>query len=351
MRPIKPRHTDLLETTDSRTEKDDTVAGSKIRCYYDGQRVLLEVDDSNNDERAYIYGNYIDEVLIMTDLSVQGEPDYYYAHDHLYSVVALFVDDDGPPDTIVTERYEYDAYGKVRIMDASYGARTSSSYDNPYYFTGRRRDALDTSGAFKIYYYRARYYDAETGRFLQRDPAQYVDGLNLYFYALNNPIGFVDAMGLSSYCGPLFGDGDRRWVVPPISDPDDRTESEGREDDIEDDDYWDDIYCMPRPPWWQPPKKMPSPPQPPTYPKVKDPGYPTPIPGEPGIPELPERHPPWSLILELIEGMGELFLNPPILVVPYFFFPPEYWPEDEYQNLCYQVPQEPGWATSGTSNH
>ena len=183
-----------------RFEKDDAVAGSKIRCYYDGQRVLLETDDSDNDERAFVYGNYIDEVLIMTDLSVQGEPDYYYAHDHLYSVVALFVDDDGPPDTIVTERYEYDAYGKVRIMDASYGARTSSSHSNPYYFTGRRRDSLDSNN-FKIYYYRARYYDAETGRFLTKDPLGYVDGLNLYEYVRSKPVQLRHPSGL----GPTFG--------------------------------------------------------------------------------------------------------------------------------------------------
>ena len=38
----------------------------------------------------------------------------------------------------VVERYEYDVYGKCRIMDASYNSRSTSSYENVYLFTGRR---------------------------------------------------------------------------------------------------------------------------------------------------------------------------------------------------------------------
>jgi len=54
--------------------------------------------------RSFAYGNYVDEVLIM---SVNGSPVYsyfkYYVHDHLYSPVAL-TNSAGS----VEERYEYD---------------------------------------------------------------------------------------------------------------------------------------------------------------------------------------------------------------------------------------------------
>ncbi len=35
------------------------------------------------------------------------------------------------------------------------------------------------------------------GRFLERDPAGFVDGLNLYAYVINNPLQFLDPFGLT----------------------------------------------------------------------------------------------------------------------------------------------------------
>lgn len=66
------------------------------------QRVLLETDydsgtQSETDMRYFVYGNYIDEVLVMADIdggavNTITDGDYYYGHDHLYSVAALFDD-------------------------------------------------------------------------------------------------------------------------------------------------------------------------------------------------------------------------------------------------------------------
>jgi uncharacterized protein RhaS with RHS repeats len=41
-------------------------------------------------------------------------------------------------------------------------------------------------------------YSATLGRFLQRDPAGYVGGLNLYAYVMNNPLRYLDPEGLTS---------------------------------------------------------------------------------------------------------------------------------------------------------
>jgi RHS repeat-associated protein len=65
-----------------------------------------------------------------------------------------------------------------------------------YGYTGREPDA---SG---LVYYRARYYDPSVGRFTQRDPVGYLDGLNRYAYVGNNPINFTDPHGLTAQ-GPL----------------------------------------------------------------------------------------------------------------------------------------------------
>ena len=178
-----------------RIEMVDAVAGSTMRYYYDDQRVLLETDATGTeaDVRYFVYGNYIDEVLLMTDVDSTNavtDGDYYYGHDHLYSVTVLF-DDDGN----VVERYEYDAYGTVRVMDASYGSRTASVYGNSYLYTGRRLDTFD-GGSLTLYCYRARIYDAQTGRFMQRDPLEYQESMNLYEYVDSMPTMMVDPYGL-----------------------------------------------------------------------------------------------------------------------------------------------------------
>ena len=61
-------------------------------------------------------------------------------------------------------------------------------------FTGRRFDPESGN-----YYYRARIYSPELGRFLQTDPLGYVDGLNLYAYVGNNPLNWVDPYGLYAF--------------------------------------------------------------------------------------------------------------------------------------------------------
>ncbi len=53
-------------------------------------KIAIEDDGQNEEQRDFVYGNYLDEVLIMIDSS--GD-DHYYAHDHLFSPVALIADD------------------------------------------------------------------------------------------------------------------------------------------------------------------------------------------------------------------------------------------------------------------
>ena len=65
------------------------------------------------------------------------------------------------------------------------------TFVQPYTFTAREYD-IETG----LYYYRARYYDQTTGRFLQTDPIGITAGLNFYNYVGNNPIRYIDPLGL-----------------------------------------------------------------------------------------------------------------------------------------------------------
>jgi|GEM_PF-2984866 len=144
--------------------------------------------------------------VIMTD---DSDAEHYYAHDHIFSVVAL-IEDDGD----VEERYEYDAYGKPTISNAGFTQTyDTSQFGNPYMFTSRRVDSLDTDD-LQLQYNRNRYYDYHTGRWLTHDPLGYVDGMNLYQYVNSNPITNFDPYGLYL---PPYGPDASTGVIHGIS--------------------------------------------------------------------------------------------------------------------------------------
>ena len=97
------------------------------------------------------------------------------------------------------EVYRYDVFGRTAVYDgAGRRRRAASAVGNPYFFTGRRLDEETRTAGFNgLYYFRARVYHPELGRFLQTDPLGYIDSMNLYQYGLNNPLYWSDPYGLS----------------------------------------------------------------------------------------------------------------------------------------------------------
>jgi RHS repeat-associated protein len=75
-------------------------------------------------------------------------------------------------------------YGKATLIGSELG--------NMRLFTGREFDE-----EIGLYYNRARYYDADLGRFISRDPIGVADNVDLYSYTANNPVNSVDRSGLS----------------------------------------------------------------------------------------------------------------------------------------------------------
>ncbi len=149
--------------------------------FYDNSRVIEEKDELGNREASYIYGYWVDDLLLMN----RNNQDYFY-HKNSLGSVSFLTNAFGNP----VEQYEYDPYGNVSILDTAGVVLNDSAFDNPYLYTGRRLD--QETG---LYYYRARYYNAQHGRFLQRDPLGYVDGYNLYEYVRSNPLNRWDPFG------------------------------------------------------------------------------------------------------------------------------------------------------------
>ncbi|MDH5668631.1 MAG: hypothetical protein OEY86_11520 [Nitrospira sp.] len=148
--------------------------GQTKRYVYDGEDILLEYDGANVLQARYTHGPGIDEPIAVT----KGGATFFYHQDGLGSVTDL-TDATGA----TAKSYAYDAYGNI--------LESPGTLAQPYTYTGREFD--QESG---LYYYRARAYDSSIGRFLQEDPIGIAGSLNVYLYALANPLSFVDPDGL-----------------------------------------------------------------------------------------------------------------------------------------------------------
>jgi RHS repeat-associated protein len=89
----------------------------------------------------------------------------------------------------LAQTYTFDSFGK---QIASNGSLT-----NPFQYTARE---FDTETG--LCYYRARYYDPATGRFISEDPVTFTGGIDFYPYVENNPIEFRDVFGLQALRKP-----------------------------------------------------------------------------------------------------------------------------------------------------
>lgn len=164
----------------------------ETRYFYDDARIVEEQTPLGPTLATYVYGNYIDEILTMD----RAGRTFYYHQNSLWSVAAIT-----NSAALVVERYNYDAYGLPIIQDGAGNplplnpwGTPNSPVGNSWMFTGRQFN--EETG---LYFYRARYHDPIKGRFLQRDPLRYMDGMNLYEYVKGNPINLVDPNGLATF--------------------------------------------------------------------------------------------------------------------------------------------------------
>jgi len=136
----------------------------------------------------YLRGVVIDEVINGYHYDWPAkEKNLTFHHDHLNSVTAVTGHDGTTVETA--------SYGPFGNMISETGpALNGGEVANKLRYTGREFDR-ETG----LYYYRARYYDPELGRFYTEDPLGFHAGINFYAYVNNNPLNANDPTGLFEF--------------------------------------------------------------------------------------------------------------------------------------------------------
>jgi len=154
-----------------------TVGGVVTQYLLDGNEEIAELDGAGTVLRRYITGPQIDDRIARAEGNAISNPTKFYYHvNHQGSVLATT----NAAGTL-QQQITYDEYGNSNT------AVTGEQFR----YTGRRFDS-ETG----LYYYRARYYAPQLGRFLMTDPVGYASDLNLYAYVGNDPTDLVDPTGL-----------------------------------------------------------------------------------------------------------------------------------------------------------
>jgi RHS repeat-associated protein len=172
---------------------EKTAVGSGVSFKYDpfGRRIYKS-SSSSTSVYAYDHDNLIEET------NGAGAVGARYAQDRRLDE-PLAVLRSG-----TTSYYEADGLGSVTSLSNSVGAlaqtytfdsfgnqtASSGSLTNSLRYTGREFDT-ETN----LYFYRARYFDPQAGRFVSEDSMGPNEGPNLYGYVSNNPVTNADPSG------------------------------------------------------------------------------------------------------------------------------------------------------------
>ena len=143
---------------------------------YDRDNLIETANASGTEVASYTHTRNIDEPL--AELRSGGAS--YYEADGLGSITSL-----STSAGTIANTYTYDSLGNL--------ANFTGTLRNPFQYTGREFDP-ETG----LYYYRARYFDQNVGRFNSEDPIRFKGGNNFYEYAYNNPVKVTDPRGLQA---------------------------------------------------------------------------------------------------------------------------------------------------------
>jgi len=178
-------------------------AGSNTRHFFYSiawQMLEERINTATSAVRQYVWSiAYIDAMVLRDDNSTSGNLGIsgsglgrrlYVQQDANWNVTALL-----NTSGAVQERVVYDPYGNNLFLDAS-GSPTTDSFTWIYLHQGGRLE-LNTG----LYLFRSRDYSSLLGRWMQQDPARYVNGMSLYESVGSNPTRWLDPSGLKWWKG------------------------------------------------------------------------------------------------------------------------------------------------------
>ncbi|MBI4510548.1 MAG: hypothetical protein HY698_13020 [Deltaproteobacteria bacterium] len=154
------------------------VNGALVAGYlYSGSlRPVAELDGDHNVVSRFVYARGVN----VPDYMVRDGAEYRIVTDHLGSPRLVVNTATGD----VAQRLEYDEFGRV-LVDTNPGFQ-------PFGFAGGLYDQ-----ATGLTHFGAREYDSHVGRWTSSDPILFAGGdSNLFAYVWNDPVNFVDPIGL-----------------------------------------------------------------------------------------------------------------------------------------------------------
>ncbi|MEX2670938.1 MAG: RHS repeat-associated core domain-containing protein [Phycisphaeraceae bacterium] len=180
----------------AKTYTDEVLDQTRHFYYSQAHQILEERVDGTSDSHLdvqYVWGNrYIDDLIARHD----GTNWLFALQDANFRVVAI-VSEAGS----VGERYDYNLYGKRIVLNDDYTTHANPEAGGYAFAIGHQGLHHDVESG--LVYNRARMLHPVLGRFIQRDPLDYVDGMSVYA-AYHVMGGQLDPWGLWSIMRWLY---------------------------------------------------------------------------------------------------------------------------------------------------